>query len=144
MSASRATGSAKGTSLSAAIEPYRTRLGDDALRFSDALLVLAKHNAKQSSAFNQASPQDLEALKALAHWRHDAQRTLRRVKGARSDVQDRKLAERWLKAMIAALDLQRQALSLADPNQAADAARSAGKRIEEYFHLEVRLDQALA
>ena len=43
MSASHATGSAKGTSLSAAIEPYRTRLFDDALRFSDALLVLAKH-----------------------------------------------------------------------------------------------------
>ena len=144
MSASEATASARGRSLSAAIEPYRTRLGDDALRFSDALLVLAKHNAKHSSAFNQASPQDLEALKALGRWRHDAQRALRQVRGADSDAQDRKLAERWLKAMIAALDLQRQALSLADPNQAADAARSAGKRIDEYFHLEARLDQALA
>ena len=45
--------------------------------------------------------------------------------------------------MLGAVDLQRQALSLADPNEAGKAARSAGKRMDEYFHLESRLEAAL-
>ncbi len=46
--------------------------------------------------------------------------------------------------MIAALDLQRQALSLADPNLGADAARSAHKKIAEYHRLEERLNRVIA
>jgi hypothetical protein len=54
------------------------------------------------------------------------------------------LAEKWLKALIAALDFQRQGLSLADPTLAADAARSARDRIAACHRLEARLDRELA
>lgn len=130
--------------LSAAIEPYWSRLAGDAFAFGEALQALAKHDAGNSAGFNQPSAPDKAALKALAHWRRDARQLLRKVKSAHSDPHDKKLAERWLQAMLAAVDLQRQALSLADPNQAAQAARSAGKRMDEYFHLESRLEAALA
>lgn len=130
--------------LAAAIDPYRTRLANDAMSFTTALLALAKHNAQQGGSFNETSPEDLAALKALARWRADGQHALLRVRGASSsDPHDRKLAVRWLKALIAAVDLQRQALSLVDPESAAAAARSAGKRMDEYFHLESRLEEAL-
>jgi hypothetical protein len=114
------------------------------MNFTTALLALAKHNAQQGGSFNETSPEDLAALKALARWRRDAQHALRRVRGVSSDPHDRQLAVRWLKALIAAVDLQRQALSLVDPKLAAAAAGSAGKRMDEYFHLESRLEEALA
>lgn len=129
--------------LSAAIEPYLSRLAADAFAFSQALQSLAKYDAENATSFNQPSARDKAALKALAHWRRDAQHLLRKVRSADSDRQDKKLAERWLQAMLATVDLQRQALSLADPNEAARAARSAGKRMDEYFHLETRLETAL-
>jgi hypothetical protein len=132
------------TPLSATIEPYWSRLAADAFAFSEALQALAKYDANNSAGFNQPSAQDKAALKALAHWRRDARQLLRKVRSAHSDPHDKKLAERWLRAMLAAVDFQRQALSLADPNQAAQAARSAGKRMDEYFHLESRLEAALA
>ncbi len=144
MSPAENTVGVKTAAVSAAIDPYRTRLADDARDFTVALLALAKSNAKNSGSFNQTSPQDKAALKALARWRRDAQHALHRVRTVTAGAPGRNLAERWLKALIAALDLQRQALSLVDPNLAADAARSAGQRIEEYLRLENRLDQVLA
>jgi hypothetical protein len=80
----------------------------------------------------------------LSRWRRDAQHALHRVRTVPAGASGRNLAEMWLKAMIAALELQRRSLSLVDPNLAADAARSAGQRIEEYLRLETRLDQVLA
>ena len=143
MSPTRSSGAVKASAVSAAIDPFRTPLADDARDFTVALLALAKSNAKSSGSFNELSPQDKEALKALARWRRDAQHALHRVTTVASGAHGRNVAEKWLKALIAALDLQRQALSLADPNQSAHAARSAGERIAEYLRLEDRLDQEL-
>jgi hypothetical protein len=131
------------TATAAAIDGYRSQFDEDAKNFSLALLALAKSNAKQTRTFNQTSPQDKAALRALARWRRDAQHALHHVRAIPSAAPGRKLAERWLKALIAALDLQTQALSLLDPNKAAEAARAAGPRIEEYQRLEARLDQVL-
>jgi len=144
MSPTRSSGEVKASAVSAAIDPFRTRLADDTRDFTVALLALAKSNTKNSGSFNQPSPQDKAALKALARWRRDAQHALHRVRTVASGAHGRKLAEKWLKALIAALDLQRQALSLVDPNQAANAARSAGERTAEYVRLENSLDKELA
>jgi hypothetical protein len=144
MSPTRSSGEVKASAVSAAIDPFRTRLADDARDFTVALLALAKSNTKNSGSFNQPSPQDKAALKALARWRRDAQHALHRVGTVASGAHGRKLAEKWLKALVAALDLQRQALSLVDPNQAANAARSAGERTAEYLRLENSLDKELA
>jgi hypothetical protein len=143
MSPTRSSGKVTASAVSAAIDPFRTPLAEDARDFTVALLALAKSNAKNSGSFNQPSPQDKAALKALAHWRRDAQHALHRVRTVSPRAPGRKLAEKWLKALIAALDLQRQALSLIDPNQAANAARSAGERTAEYLRLEDRLDKVL-
>jgi len=144
MSPTQEAGGVKAAAVSAAIEPFRPRLEDDARDFSAALLALAKSNARGAGSFNQASPQDKAALKALSRWRRDAQHALHRVRTVPTGAAGRSLAERWLKAQIAALELQRQSLSLVDPNLAADAARSAGERVEEYQRLEGRLDRVLA
>jgi hypothetical protein len=143
VSPSQEAAAVKATPVSGAIGPFRTRLEDDARDFTVALLALAKANAKSGGSFNQTSPQDRAALKVLSRWRRDAQHALHRVRTVPAGAPGRSLAERWLKAQIAALELQRQSLSLVDPNQAADAARSAGKRVEEYQRLETRLDQVL-
>jgi len=144
MSPTQEAGGVGAAAVSSALGPFRTRLEDDARDFTVALLALAKSNAKSAGSFNQASPQDKAALKALSRWRRDAQHALHRVRTVPTGAAGRSLAEKWLKAQIAALELQRQSLSLADSNLAADAARSAGKRIEEYLRLETRLDQVLA
>lgn len=144
MSATANTGRLEATAVADAIAPYRSRFDEDAKNFSLALLALAKSNAKQARAFNQTSPQDKAALRVLARWRGDAQHVLHHVRAVPAGAHGRSLAERWLKALIAALDLQGQALSLLDPTKAAKAASSAGPRIEEYQRLEVRLDQVLA
>jgi hypothetical protein len=138
------TGGAESAAVADAIEPYRRRFDEDAKNFSLALLALAKSNAKQVRAFNQTSPQDKAALRTLARWRREAQHALHHVRAIPAGAPGRSLAERWLKALIAALDLQVQALSLLDPTKAAEAANSAGPRIEEYQRLEARLDQVLA
>jgi hypothetical protein len=144
VSPAQEAGGVKAAAVSAALDPFRSRLEDDARNFTMALLALAKSNAKSAGSFNQASPQDKAALKALSRWRRDAQHALHRVRTVPAGASSRNLAEKWLKAQIAALELQRQSLSLADPNLAADAAHSAGKRIEEYQRLEARLDQVLS
>ena len=131
------------TAVADAIDPYRSRFDEDAKNFSLALLALAKSNAKQKRTFNQTSPQDKAALRVLARWRRDAQHALHHVRALTGDAHGRSLAEKWLKALIAALDLQGQALSLLDPTKAAEAAKAAGPRIEEYQRLEMRLDQVL-
>jgi hypothetical protein len=138
------TGRVGAAAIADAIDPYRGRFDEDAKNFSLALLALAKSNAKQARAFNQTSPQDKAALRVLARWRRDAQHALHHVRAVPASAPGRSLAERWLKALIAALDLQRQALSLLDPTKAAEAAKAAGSRIEEFQRLEVRLDQVLA
>jgi hypothetical protein len=119
------------------------RLEEDARDFTVALLALAKSNVKAPGSFNHPSPQDSVALHALAHWRRDARHALRRVRSVASDAPGRGLAEKWLKALIAALDLQSQALSLIDPTLAADAARLSRRRIAEYHRFEERLDREL-
>jgi hypothetical protein len=144
VSAAASTGRVESAAVADAIDPYRTRFDEDAKNFSLALLALAKSNAKRARAFNQTSPQDKAALRVLARWRRDAQHALHHVRAVPASALGRRLAERWLKALIAALDLQSQALSLLDPDKAADAANSAGRRIEEFQRLEARLDQVLA
>lgn len=130
--------------VAAAIDPYRARLDDDAVDFTLALLALAKANAKGTAGFNQPSPADAVALHALARWRRDAKQAMQRVRAVAPGAPGRALAESWLKALISALDLQRQGLSLVDPALAADAARRARKQIAEYQRLEARLDRELA
>jgi hypothetical protein len=144
MSTAANTGRVEATAVADEIDPYRSRFDEDAKNFGLALLALAKSNAKQVRAFNQTSPQDKAALRALARWRRDAQHALHHVRAVPAGAPGKSLAERWLKALIAALDLQGQALSLLDPTKAAEAANSAGPRIEEYQRLEARLDQVLA
>jgi hypothetical protein len=143
MSATASTAQAKAAAVSAAIDPYRAGLADDSMEFTLALLALAKSNVK-GAGFNQASPQDAAALQALAHWRRDAHHALTRVRAVASGAPGKKLAERWLKSLIAALDFQRQGLSLVDPNLAADASRLARKRIAQAHRLEERLARVLA
>lgn len=135
--------SVKASPVSAAIAPYRTRLAEDSKDFTLALLALAKSNARGSAGFNEPSPQDGVVLHALGKWRRDAQHALRRVRAVGPGSPGRKLAESWLKAMIAALDLQRQALSLVDPGLAAEAATSARKSIAEYQKLQARLERVI-
>lgn len=135
---------AAATATAAAIDPFRTRLTEDAGDFTLALLALAKANAATPGSFNVPTPQDAVALHALAHWRRDAQHALRRVKAVPSGAQGRSLAEKWLKALLSGLDLQRQALSVIDPALAADAARRARKLIAEAHRFEVRLERELA
>ncbi len=144
MSPARGAEGAGTAAVSAAIDPYRTRLADGSRDFALALLALAKSNVKDPSSFNQPSPQDAVALHALAHWRRDAQHALHRVRGVAPGTPGRKLAEKWLKALIGALDHQRQGLSLIDPNLAADAAGLARKQTAEFHRLEARLDRELA
>lgn len=129
--------------VEAALHPYRSRLGEDAADFTRALLALAKANAKGTAGFNTPSPQDAVALHALAHWRRDAQHALRGVKALDHAVKGRGLAERWLKALIGALDLQRQGLSLVDPAAAAEASGRAHKAIAAAQRLEAQLDRVL-
>lgn len=142
MSPAASTERAGQAAVLAAIDPYRASLADDSKEFTLALLALAQSNVN-GAGFNQASPQDAAALQALAHWRRDAHHALNRVRAVASDAPGRKLAERWLKSLIAAVDLQRQGLSLVDPNLAADAARLARKRIAESHRLEERLVRVL-
>jgi hypothetical protein len=144
VSAAASAGRAESAAVADAIDPYRTRFDEDAKGFSLALLALAKSNAKRARAFNQTSPQDKAALRALARWHRDAQHALHQVRAVPAGAPGRRLAVRWLKALIAALDLQGQALSPLDPVKAAAAADSAGRRIEELQRLEARLDQVLA
>lgn len=130
--------------VAAAIDPYRERFAEDAADFTMALLALAKANANGSTGFNEPSPQDAVALHALVGWRRDAQHALRRVRAVDSSAPGRGLAIVWLKAVIAAIDLQRQGLSLVDPAAAADAARRAQKAVVRSHRLEARLDRELA
>jgi hypothetical protein len=130
--------------VSAALEPYRARLAEDASDFTLALLALAKANAKGTAGFNEPSPQDAVTLHALAHWRRDAQHALKRVEAVSAKAPGRDLAIRWLKALIAGLDLQRQGLSLIDPAAAADASRRAGEAVGRIYRLEARVDRELA
>ena len=141
---SAAAESAGVSTLSAVVDPYRSQLANDSKEFTLALLALARASSKPNVNTSAPSPEEAAALKALAHWRRGAQHALRRVRVAGGGAPGRKLAERWLKTMIAALDLQRQALSLADPNLGADAARSAHKKIAEYHRLEERLNRVIA
>jgi hypothetical protein len=143
MSTAANTGQVEATAVADEIDPYRSRFDEDAKNFGLALLALAKSNAKQVRAFNQTSPQDKAALRALARWRRDAQHALHHVRAVPAGAPGKSLAERWLKALIAGLDLQGQALSLLDPIKAAEAANSAGPRIEEFQRLEAQLDQVL-
>lgn len=135
---------AQTAAIAAAIGPFRTRLAEDSGDFTLALLALAKANAAGLGSFNVPSPQDAVALHALGHWRRDAQHALRRVKAVAAGARGRSLAEKWLKALIAAIDLQRQGLSLVDPALAADAGRRARKLIAESHRFEARLDRELA
>lgn len=133
----------RATTVADAIEPYRSRLLEDAADFSEALLALAEANAKGSAGFNEPSPQDAVALHVLVHWRRDAQHALSRVKAAASGAPGKGLAVKWLGTLIGAIDLQRQGLSLSDPGLAADAARRGHQRIAESHRLEERLDRVL-
>ena len=134
----------KPTAVAAAIDPLRSRLPEHTRDYTVALLTLAKANATGSGDFNAPSPQDALALNALALWRRDAQRALRRVRAASGTAPEKQAAEKWLKAMIAALNFERQTLSLADPKLAAEAAAAARKQVARYRHLEGKLDGALA
>jgi hypothetical protein len=129
--------------VEAALDPFRIRLGEDAADFTRALLALAKANAKGSAGFNTPSPQDAVVLHALGHWRRDAQHALKRVKALSPAIRGRGLAQQWLKALIAALDLQRQGLSLVDPAAAAEASRRARSAIVKSQRLEAQLDREL-
>jgi hypothetical protein len=130
-------------SVETAIGPYRALLADDFREFTLALLALAKSNAKHAGTFNGPSQPDAAALEALAHSRHAAHQALTRVRTVPRDAPGKKLAERWLKSLIAGLDLQSQALSLIDPTQAAQAAGLASTQIAESHRLELRLDRVL-
>jgi hypothetical protein len=136
---------ATGTSdVAAAIDPLRARLPEHTRDYTVALLALAKANAAGTGEFNAPSPQDALALQALALWRRDAQRALRRVRAVRGAAPGKAVAEKWLKTMIAALNFERQSLSLVDPTLAAEAAASARKQVARYHLLEAKLDGALA
>jgi hypothetical protein len=128
----------------AAIGPYREKLAQDSINFTQALLDAAKGKAESTGTVGAISEHEAAALKALAHWRRDAHHALVRVEAVPADALARGLAVRWLKALISALDRQRQGLSLADPKLAADAARSARSRIVECHHFEERLERELA
>jgi hypothetical protein len=129
--------------VAAAIDPHRAGLADGFKQFTLALVALARSDVKAGGAFNGVSPKDAAALKALAHWRTEAHHALTGVRSVGPEASGKKLAERWLKTLIAALDLQRQALSLIDPNRAASAAQLARKQIAESHRLEIRLDRIL-
>lgn len=130
--------------VAAAIDPLRSRLPEHTRDYTVALLALAKANAAGSGEFNAPSPQDALALQALALWRRDAQRALRRVRAVGGGAPGKAVAEKWLKTMIAALNFERQSLSLVDPTLAAEAAASARKQVARYHLLEAKLDGALA
>jgi hypothetical protein len=129
--------------VSDAIGPLRGRLEEDAGKLTLALLALARADAARSAPFNAMSAQDRAALKALSRWTRDARHALQRVRKL-GGAPSKHLAERWLTAQIAALDLQRQSLSVVDPTMAADLAAKAGRRIEECERLESRLDRVLS
>jgi hypothetical protein len=143
MSPAAGAGAVATTAVAAAIEPYRAGLADDAGEFTLALLKVAKSNVN-GAGFNVATPADAAALQVLAHWRRDAKRVLDRVEAVGSEAPGRRAAKGWLTALIAALDEQRQAFALADPEQAAGAARSARKNIEKSHRLQAQLERALA
>jgi hypothetical protein len=135
---------ARAMDVAAAIDALRARLPEHTRDYTVALLALAKANAAGSGEFNAPSPQDALALQALALWRRDAQRALRRLRAVSGDAPGKQVAEKWLKTMVAALNFQRQSLSLADPTLAAQAAASARKQTARYHLLETKLDRALA
>jgi hypothetical protein len=143
MSPAQGAEAVEGSVVAAALEPSRAGLADGFREFTLALLALAKADVKAAGGFNGASPKDSAALKALAHWRSDAHQALVRVRSVTADAPGKKLAERWLKTLIAALDLQRQALSLIDPARAAHAAQLARQRVAESHRLEARLDRVI-
>jgi hypothetical protein len=139
-----ATAQLAGTAeVAAAIDPHRGRLADDSVAFTLALLEVAKASAEGSGLFNQTSPQGAAAMRALARWRGDVKQLLKEVKRVPSSATGKKLAQRWLKALIVALNYQRQALSLMDPKLAADASRLAREGIVESHRLEQRLERVL-
>jgi len=143
MSPAPGTAATGASTVADAIEPYRSRLLEDAADFSTALLALAEANAGGSTGFNEPSPQDAVALHVLVHWRRDAKQALARVKAAPSGAPGRGLAVKWLKVQIEAIDLQRQGLSLSDPGLAAEAARRGREVIAEAHRLEERLMRVL-
>lgn len=133
----------KATEVAVAIGSFRDRIPEHTRDYTVALLALAKANAAGSGEFNAPSPQDALALQALALWRRDAQRALRRVRGVSSGAPGRAVAEKWLKTMISALNFQRQSLALSDPTLAAQAAASARAQVARYHLLEGKLEGAL-
>lgn len=130
--------------VAAAIDSLRARLPEHVRDYTVALLALAKANAAGSGEFNAPSPQDALALQALVVWRRDAQRALRQLRAVPGGLPGREVAEKWLKTMIAALNFQRQSLSLVDPTAAAEAAASARRQTTRYRLLEAKLDRVLA
>jgi hypothetical protein len=144
MSADASAPEVRSGAVSAAIDLYRKQLANDSKDFTLALVALAKYNAKHTDSFNLPSPPDTAALEALSRWRRDAQHAQARVRAVAANSPGRQLAVRWLKALISALDLQRQALSIVDPALAADTASRARRKIDESTRLERRLERALA
>lgn len=138
-----ASTASKATEVAVAISSFRDRIPEHTRDYTVALLALAKANAAGSGEFNAPSPQDALALQALALWRRDAQRALRRVRGVPGGAPGRAVAEKWLKTMISALNLQRQSLALSDPTLAAQAAASARAQVARYHLLEGKLEGAL-
>lgn len=144
MSAEASAAALRTGAVSAAVDPYRKRLANDSKDFTLALVQLAEYNVKHPDSFNLPSPPDTAALEALSRWRRDAAHAQARVRAVAPNSPGRQLAARWLKALIAALDLQRQALSIVDPVLAADAATRARRKIDESNRLERRLEMSLA
>jgi hypothetical protein len=130
------------STIAAVVDTYRDRLAEDSIDFTLALQELAKTDANGATPFNSPSPQDAVALHALARWRRDAQHALKEVRTAPPGPLTG-LAEKWLKTLIAALDLQRQGLSIVSPTKAAHATSAARKKIAAYRRLEERLEGQL-
>lgn len=130
--------------VSAAIDPLRGRLEKDAGELTLALLALAKSETIRPGPFNGATKQDRAALQVLDRWRRDAEHALHRLHTVPSGARGRHLAERWLKALIAALGSQRRSLSVVDPMAAVDAADATGRQIDKYLRLEAQMDRELA
>ena len=108
-----------------------------------ALLALAKANVTGATGFNEPSPQDAVALHALVGWRRDAQHALRRIRTLDSGAPGRGLAISWLKALIAALDFQRQGLSWSTRPLLPPPPGHARKALVKSNRLEARLDREL-
>lgn len=121
--------------LGRAFERHCRRLVRDSYRFTRATLAHAESgNPGLASARME---------KALARWRRDTRKALRRVRKVRKGTRGKKTALEALRALDAALGFLNKSYTASDADAAAFAAQAAEQNMTAYRQLNKKLVKRL-